>query len=149
MVVVALLAFSIQLVMTQWFMKGYDPRTVTMYVVIAMTAVIFAWWVVDGGVLQDPGPSGWLAILVLALVSTYIARLTLFIGVRGLGGGQIALLSPVETLLSVTWAFLFLGERLAVPQLIGGALVLVSALLAVRRIRLAGARPPWRLLSRL
>ncbi len=149
LVLVAVVAFSVQLVMTQWFLQAYDTRTVTLYVVASITLMIFFWWLAGGPALQNPGRSGWLAIAVLALVSTYLARLTLFLGVRGVGGGQMALLSPLETLFAVLWALLFLDERLSLWQWGGGLLILTSAILAIRRVRLSRWRPPWRLLFKI
>jgi drug/metabolite transporter (DMT)-like permease len=61
-----------------------------------------------------------------------------------IGGGQMTLLAPLETLLTLIWATAFLGERLAPLQLVGGALVLGSALLAIQRLGLAQWRPRWR-----
>jgi drug/metabolite transporter (DMT)-like permease len=51
-----------------------------------------------------------------------------------IGGAQMALFGPLETLLSVIWSIIFLNEQLAPLQLVGGALILVSALLAVKRL---------------
>jgi len=83
---------------------------------------------------------GWLGLVVLGVVSTYAARLILFAAIRHIGTAQLALLTPLETLLTVIWSLLFLGERLTLPQWLGGGLILVSGLLAVRR--LSRVRPP-------
>jgi drug/metabolite transporter (DMT)-like permease len=145
LVVVAVLSFAVQLVLIQWFLKSYDARTVTLYVVTAMTAVCVGWWLIDGPAWRNPGWQGWLAIGVLAVVSTFLARLALFLGVRQLGGGQMALLIPLETLLAVVWSMLFLDERFSTWQWGGSGLILVSALLAVRRLGLTHRRLRWRL----
>jgi drug/metabolite transporter (DMT)-like permease len=79
----------------------------------------------------------------LAVVSTFIARLLLFSGIRRLGSGQFALLAPLETLLTVIWSYLFLQERLTAIQWAGGLLILFSMVLAVQRLRLTGRWRPW------
>jgi drug/metabolite transporter (DMT)-like permease len=40
----------------------------------------------------------------------------------------------LETLLTVIWSTLFLHERLTPLQWVGGALIMVSALLAIQRL---------------
>ncbi len=136
--------FSLQMALTQWTLIGYPARSVMFYVTGTMTIFVTAWWVVNGAVWTAPGPGGWVAVIILAVVSTYLARLGYFNAVTRIGSGQLSLLGPVETLLSVIWSMLFLGERLAPLQVVGGALILVSALLAVRRLGRARLRFPRR-----
>ncbi len=139
LVMVTVITVSLHLVMVQWYLPGVPARTVTLYVNVGVTAVCVIAWQWAGRPWQDPGPTGWAAILALAIISTFLARLLLFIGVRRLGSGQIALLAPLETLLTVIWSFLFLGERLTAVQWLGGLLILLSMALARR----------WRPLPRL
>lgn len=148
LVLVTILTFAIHLTLIQWFLQGYDALTVTFYVVVVMTLVSGAWWLIQAPGWHDPGRAGWLAILALAVVSTYLARLSLFAGVRSLGSGQVALLAPLETLLSVTWSILFLFERLTVWQWLGGMLILAGTLLAINRLNRARWQPRWRVWSR-
>jgi drug/metabolite transporter (DMT)-like permease len=54
--------------------------------------------------------------------------------IKHIGSGQMALLSPVEALLTVIWSMLFLGERLSPVQWIGSLLILASGLMAVQRL---------------
>jgi drug/metabolite transporter (DMT)-like permease len=54
------------------------------------------------------------------------------------------LLLPIETLLAILWSFLFLGERLLLLQLVGGSLILLSAMLAVQRLGRIPRRRRWR-----
>jgi drug/metabolite transporter (DMT)-like permease len=61
-----------------------------------------------------------------------------------IGSGQLALLGPLETMLSVIWAVLFLHERLSLWQFAGGALILLSAALAVQRFGPINLRLPRR-----
>ncbi len=75
-------------------------------------------------------PSGWSVVIWSAVIGTAASRVANIEGIRLLGGGQTALLMPVETVLSVTWATLFLGERIRLIQAAGAALVLASVLLA-------------------
>jgi drug/metabolite transporter (DMT)-like permease len=83
-------------------------------------------------VWSDPGLSGWIAILVMAVVSTYFARIAQFTAVRHVGGGQVALLWPLQTLLIILLSVIFLQEQMSLIQWMGGGLILSSALLAIQ-----------------
>jgi drug/metabolite transporter (DMT)-like permease len=149
LVLVTIVTFALHLALIQWSLQGYDAHTVTFYVVAGMTLVSFAFWLFQGAEWHDPGWQGWLAIVALAVASTWLARLALFAAVRSLGSGQIALLTPLETFLTVLWSVLFLGEWLTTWQWLGGALILLSALLAVRRLGRTQRPFRWRAWSRL
>lgn len=144
-ILVALVCFALQLTMLQWFLIDYDARSVTFYVLLAMTAATVVMWGLEGGTWQPLGFRGWWTVIVLAFASTYVARLLIFAAVSRIGGGQMAMLSPLETLLAVTWSFLFLGERLSPLQWVGGAFILTSAVLTIQRLGIARMRPRWRL----
>jgi drug/metabolite transporter (DMT)-like permease len=141
----SLVCFAFQLVILQWYLVGYEARTVTFYVLLAMTAGVSVKWLTEGVGWTTLGRDGWLAALVLAVVSTYVSRLLHFTAIGRIGGGQVAMLSPVETLLTVLWSFLFLDERLSPVQWVGGLLILTSAVLAIQRLSIARLRPRWRL----
>lgn len=141
---IANLTFSVHLVTVQWYLSEYDVLTAAFYITLFMAVTVLAYWLYLGAPWVAPGPSGWVALLVLVVVSTYLARITYFGAIARLGGGQLALLTPLETLLTVTWSILFLGEWLTPIQWFGGALILFSALLAIKRLGRARWRPPWR-----
>jgi drug/metabolite transporter (DMT)-like permease len=142
LVAVSICTSSIHLAFLQWFMQGYDSRSATFYPTAGMMAVILGYWLVQGLPWRAPGTGGWLGIVVLAVVCTYAARLLMVVAIRHIGSAQIALLTPLETLLTVVWSLLFLGERLTPVQWLGGVLILGSALLAVQRLSRVRARAP-------
>jgi drug/metabolite transporter (DMT)-like permease len=146
-VALALLAtclFSLQMALTQWTLVGYPVRSVVLYVTGSMAVFVVAWWLFRGAQWTAPSAAGWLAVIILAVVCTYFARLTYFAAVPRIGSGQLALLGPLETMLTVVWSVLFLGEQLAVVQMVGGVLILSSALLAFRRLGRIPLRIPRR-----
>ena len=129
----SIVLYAMQLVFTQWYLDSYDSRTVTTYLLAAMTLVVGGWWGLDGAEWHSPGPYGWLIIIILTVVSTYYARLSLYEAVRRVGSGQIALLWPLQMMLGVILSVLLLQERLSSLQWLGGVFILASALLAIRR----------------
>jgi len=148
LVLLTAIGYSIQLVLVQWFLQDYPARTITAYILIGMTAAVTFFWLLRGPQWTSPNWQGWLAIAVLAIVGTYLARLATFGAVRGIGSGQVALLAPLETMLTVIWSVIFLAERLSPLQWLGSLLVGTSALLAIRRWGRAGLRLRWRAWSR-
>jgi drug/metabolite transporter (DMT)-like permease len=57
---------------------------------------------------------------------TFLSRLTLFMGVKHLGGMQTALLGLGEILVTVSFAFVWLGERFSSVQWVGALLLIFS-----------------------
>lgn len=97
--------------MTQWLLHSRDSQTITLYATIAITLVVVTYWGWQGAPWQDPDQQGWLAIIILAVVSTYLARLLLYAGVQRLSSAQMTLLMPLETLFSILWSVLFLKNN--------------------------------------
>lgn len=144
MALAATFLFALQMALTQWTLIAYPTRTVAFYVTASMTLFVALYWLFLGAPWTTPTPAGWVAVLILAIVSTLLARLAYFAAMGHIGGAQMALFGPLETLLSVIWSILFLSEQLAPLQLVGGALILASALLAVKRLGRVNLRFPRR-----
>ena len=138
----SIVLYAMQLVFTQWYLDEYDSSTVTIYLLTMMVVVVAGWWGIQGAIWRDPGLYGWLVIIILTVVSTYFARLTLYAAVRRVGSGQLALLWPLQMMIGVILSVLFLQERLTLVQWVGGCLILVSAMLAIQRLR--GTSFGWR-----
>lgn len=118
--------FALHLNLIQWHLNGYAPQTTALYVISLMALML------GGASLFQPHriPFSWTGcgvILTTGIVSTALARVAMFAGVRHIGSGEAALLGPMETLLAVAWAYVFLGERLSPLQLAGALLILGSA----------------------
>lgn len=144
---ISIITVPIQLVVIQWFLPEGDPQASSFYMLSGMLITAALGWAWQGAPWQTPAPAGWLAIAAITLLGTYAGRLMMFVAVQRLGGGQVGLLAPAETLLTVVWSMLFLQERLAPLQWLGGGLILISALLAVQglgrlRLRLRRGRRP-------
>jgi drug/metabolite transporter (DMT)-like permease len=83
--------------------------------------------VVTGGVELHFGTAGWLWVACIAVVSTVVAMLAFFAGLRRTGASTAAILSTFEPVVTTGLAALTLGEFLTPLQLAGGLLVLGSA----------------------
>ena len=148
LVLAAMFLFAMGLVTVQWKLQAYDVRVLSLYVTACITVLVTAWWFVQGQPWQPPGAMGWVGIVALSIVGTYMARILLYAAVHRIGSGQTSLLIPLEIVMSVVWSFLFLGERFSTIQAIGGVLIMGSALLAIRRLGQSPNRPRWRVWTR-
>jgi drug/metabolite transporter (DMT)-like permease len=142
---ISIVLYAMQLVFTQWYLRGYDTATVTVYLLAMMTGVAAGWWWFEGAAWQQPGLYDWLVIGTLAVVSTYFARLALYAAVWRVGSGQVALLWPLQILLAILFSVLLLQERLSLIQWLGGGFILTSALMAVQRLNSARWWPQRRI----
>jgi drug/metabolite transporter (DMT)-like permease len=144
----SVLLFALQMVTIQWYLAGTDVYSASFYLTLAITGWVVVVWLGQGATWEMPGSTGWISIVALAVFSTYIARVMMFTAISHIGSGQMSMLTPVETMLTIFWSFLFLGERLAPIQWLGSVLILLSAVLAIKRLSLAQRRPRWRLWAR-
>jgi drug/metabolite transporter (DMT)-like permease len=112
-----------------------DPFALSLLVLTGATASFTVAGLVTGTL--DLGLSGeaWLWLVLIALVSTVVAVSCFFAGLRRVGPSEAAIPSTFEPPVTVALAFLVLGERLAAPQLAGGALVLAAVILLQLRPR--------------
>jgi drug/metabolite transporter (DMT)-like permease len=79
-----------------------------------------AWW-------------GWIPVAAIALLSTVVAILAFFAGLKRVGPATASIASTLEPVVTVALAWLILGESLAPVQIAGGALVLASAIWLARK----------------
>lgn len=143
LLLITVVSFAIHIVMVQWYLGAYQTRTVTYYVTFTTTIVILIVWLLGGFPWSDPGVAGWISIGFMVLVPSFLGALAFYAAIRLIGGGQVALLGPAETLLAVGWSILLLGERLAPLQIVGTFLIISSAALAVRRLGRVRTRRQW------
>ncbi|MEM7536823.1 MAG: DMT family transporter [Chloroflexota bacterium] len=136
LIALSIVLYALQIVFTQWYLGPYPSTTVTTYMLVTMNVVVLLWW---GGLdigWYNPGINGWIILIVLAVVSTYFARLALYAAIPRIGSGQISLLWPVQMFLAVILSVIFLQEELSIIQWLGGSLILSSAILAIEKLRI-------------
>jgi drug/metabolite transporter (DMT)-like permease len=123
--------YALHLPINQRVLYDMPAPTVTLYTLIAMSAVVVpAFWFFSPGPISAAAPAaGWTPLIGLTIV-TFLSRLTLFLGVKHLGGMQTALIGIGELLITIFVAYIWLDERLSAFQWIGAALLIASILLA-------------------
>lgn len=75
------------------------------------------------------GASGWASVLLIAVVSTNVAVLALFAGIRRIGAARASVVSTVEPVATLAFAAALLGEGLGTVEAFGTGAVLLAVLL--------------------
>jgi len=125
-------------VMGQWVLADVPSGSCTLYIRAGMAATVLGARFVGGGLAAVSIPAaGWHAIVTLGLTTAF-SRMAMFFSLEKVGGAQTAILNLVELAISLTLAFILLGERLEWSQWVGALLLLGGGLLARLRAE-AGA----------
>jgi drug/metabolite transporter (DMT)-like permease len=136
--------YAAHLAVNQRVLYDVPAPTVALYTLTAMAITVSVGYVLAGMPAMPPTPLAWQAVLLLTVV-TVVSRLSLFMGLKRLGGVQTALIGLSELLVTVLSALVLLGDTLAPAQWLGAALLAGSILLVVRE-RGLGVMPvpkPW------
>ncbi len=101
------------------------------YASATLLALIFAAAVMprEAHAFIAPGPQGYAAVAVLAIVPTLIGHTLSQVASRLVSPIWIALMSPGETLCSVIVSMAFFGVYPSAPEALGGALIIFGALI--------------------
>ena len=123
----ASILYAIHLPINQRVLYDIPAPTVTLYTLLAMSAVVVPAYLIFDRHLPAAGTS-WTPILALTIV-TFFSRLMLFLGIKNLGGMQTALLGLGELFVSITISHFWLHESLNIIQWIGAAFLASSLIL--------------------
>lgn len=132
---VASALYALHIPFNQRVLLDMPAPTVTLYTLLAMSAIVLPTFVFSGGrdisLVGGEAPTftdlAW-PLLALTLV-TFISRLALFQGVKHLGGLQTAMLGLSELLVTLIFANVWLGEILTTRQWVGAGLLIFSLVL--------------------
>lgn len=144
MMLVAAGLYAMHLPINQRVLYEMPAPTVTLYTLLSMSAIVVPAFFISGAKLAPAIQSAWPAVLGLTLV-TFLSRLTLFLGVKHLGGMQTAILGLGELLVTIVVSHLWLGERLNVYQWIGALLLVISLALVTleKPVRRTWGKDSW------
>jgi drug/metabolite transporter (DMT)-like permease len=148
MMLVAALLYALHLPINQRVLYDMPAPTVTLYTLLSMSAIVVPAFLVSspelivstGSVIAPVPMRAWWAMAGLTL-ATFLSRITLFMGVKHIGGVQTALLGLGELLVTIFFAQIWLGERLSHLQWLGGALLAFSLVLILFEKPVAQQQP--------
>ncbi len=119
--------YAIHIPINQRVLFEVPAPTVTLYTLLAMTVVTVPAFLIFSGPYTILPEAAILPIICLTVV-TFLSRLTLFAGVKLIGGIQTSIFGLGELLVTVSLAYFILSETMTLVQWIG-AVVLITALL--------------------
>lgn len=121
----ASILYAAHLPVNQRVLYDIPAPTVTLYTLLAMSIVVFPAFLLFDRTIPQAGT--WWPIICLTLV-TFLARLSLFFGIKHLGGMQTALLGLLELLVTLGFSIVWLQENLTSSQWFGAAILCASTL---------------------
>jgi drug/metabolite transporter (DMT)-like permease len=124
----ASILYALHLIINQRVLLDVPAPTVTLYTLVSMAITVVAAFSIFSPSLPAQGTTWW-PLIALAVI-TFLARLTLFMGVKNIGGLRTSILGLGELLVTIVIAQIWLGDRLSVDQWIGAFLICLNLFLA-------------------
>ncbi len=127
----------------KWVLARYAPVTI-----FAIVLPIGALGLLPFVTFVPKSPLAWSLLVALSLVSTYLAYLVYYTGLRAVEASRAVLVATIEPVVAAALAAAVFGERLGALGVGGAGLILVAAALASVRRRPrrgpgpAASRPP-------
>lgn len=119
--------YALHLIINQRVLFEVPAPTVTFYTLLSMAVTVVLAFALFKPSLPPP-QTPWWPILGMGMI-TFLSRLTLFYGVKNLGGLQTALLGLGELIVTVALSHLWLGEQMSPWQWIGTVFLCTSLIL--------------------
>ncbi|MEU8072274.1 DMT family transporter [Micromonospora sp. NPDC049151] len=136
----AAVTYTVYILVSDTVVHRLAPVALSALVMTGAAGTLGGRALLTGGVDLSFGWRGWFWLAAIAVVSTVVAMLAFFAGLKRTGPSTAAILSTFEPVVTAALATLTLGETLTPAQLAGGALVLVS----VAVLQLRSGRAPDR-----
>jgi drug/metabolite transporter (DMT)-like permease len=129
----AAVTYTVYILVVDTVVHRLSPVVLAALVMTGASAALAVRAVLTDGIDFGFGSSGWVWIACIAVVSTVMAMLAFFAGLRRTGPSSAAILSTFEPVVTTALAALTLNEFLTPVQLAGGLVVLSSV--AVLQLR--------------
>lgn len=123
-----MLSYAGYIVLSQYRAKGL-PRLTLATITITTTFMVISPIVLLEGLTLPASMSGLLSVIGLSIVSTILPITAMLVSVALVGAATASVMAAFEPVMILTWAALFLGERISLMQFIGGALIICSVVL--------------------
>ena len=127
----AALIYSIYILAGSRVLRQEDPFAAATVVMLA-AAGVFGLLVLADTPRFPASIAAWAAVLAIALISTVVAMVGFFAGIKRLGAADAATLSTLEPVVTFALAAIFLDEPVTAAQMAGGATVLAAVIALAR-----------------
>jgi drug/metabolite transporter (DMT)-like permease len=101
-------------------------------VVMISASLVFGAFIAIKGLNIPQTWVGWGGVLAIAVLSTVIAIITFFAGLKRIGPTNASMLSTFEPITTVVLAAIVFGEEIGLMRIIGGVLILIAVILLAK-----------------
>lgn len=101
-------------------------------IVIISAGVVFSGVVAVKGVQFPATLMGWISVWAIALVSTALAIVAFFAGLKKIDPANASMISTLEPVVTIMLAVVVLGETVTIAKILGGVMILVAVVLLAR-----------------
>lgn len=122
---VAGLSYSSYYLFGKWVLRRYRPAAI--YAIVLPVGAVGLLPFVPFDAVRLATPTMWLDIALMAALSTYLAYLVYYLGLRKVEASRAVLVATIEPVVAAVLAAALFGERLGTWGIIGALLVLVAA----------------------
>ncbi|MGE0820306.1 MAG: DMT family transporter [Candidatus Nanopelagicales bacterium] len=133
----AAVTYTVYILVSDTVLHRLPPVVLTTLVMTGAAAATGVRALFSGGAGVSFGAAGWFWIACIVVVSTVLAVLAFFAGMKRTGASTTSILSTFEPVVSAALAAAVLGEVLTPLQLLGALLVLAAAVIVQLRPRRA------------
>jgi drug/metabolite transporter (DMT)-like permease len=129
--IVTAIFYSLYLVFGSKFIQRAGPFPASTVIIISV-ALIYSVIVGLQGLQIPKIPSGWLAVVASALISTVLGIVTLFEGLKRIDTANAAIISTFEVVVVVVLAVIILGETITLHKILGACLVIGAVIILAK-----------------
>lgn len=126
---VAALLYALYIPMIDYLGRDVPPAVTSTFICIGAAMILGVGAMATGGLAVHEKPIAWVAIGLLAVVSTVVGFMLFLHGLAALGPVRTAIISTVEPFWGAFLASIVLGQPLSAHTLGGGALVAAAVIL--------------------
>lgn len=120
------LCYSLYYIVGKYFSGRYSSGNLFLYVLPIGAICIFP--MVD---FAPKSLAAWAALFGLAIISTYLANICYYLGVKHLEAGRASIVATLEPVVATGLAYIILGESFTLPGYIGAALIVAAVALTI------------------
>ncbi|MGJ7035297.1 DMT family transporter [Anoxybacillus eryuanensis] len=125
----AAVIYSIYIIVGNKVIAHVPPMTASAYIALFAALSFFVWGISTETLHFQFDAKGWIPVIGTSFVSSVLAMLAFFAGMNIIGPTKAAILSMIEPIVTFLLSMVFLQERMSFMQMIGGLIVLSSAML--------------------
>ncbi len=127
-IVNALAMMAYFLLSERYFGAGGSKFNGTRWMLTGAMVFSLLWIPILGIETPDTG-FGWLLVLALGILGTFVPLLSINVGLQQIGAARGSVIITLQPILAVLFSTLFLGETLTLQQWLGGAVVIAAIVL--------------------